>query len=275
MITVSVICAFLLVMPVFADYDASVIQQVQQALNDAGFDCGTPDGVAGNMTAEAVRAFQEANGLTADGQISDELIQALGLASSADGNDGNAAVPADTEEQAGEASNDSLFDISKFDETMYEGSWYTIERGSVPDLAYEIYIPAEWTPEPATSVTGTPAVKFTLPEEFSQAEFEIDELASPEQLNAAGGEALASFTAAAEKISINDIDADIYYIGMYDPNPDSFTYKGYTDMITVLDEAGLFSIGISSSTLDDPLNVEEMEAFMPVAKNVLNSLRMA
>ena len=35
-------------------YDSTIIQQVQQALNDAGFDCGTPDGIAGKGTAAAV-----------------------------------------------------------------------------------------------------------------------------------------------------------------------------------------------------------------------------
>ena len=40
----------------YAEYDAATVEQVQQALNDAGFDCGTPDGIAGEMTAAAIRA---------------------------------------------------------------------------------------------------------------------------------------------------------------------------------------------------------------------------
>ena len=53
----------------YAEYDAATVEQVQQALNDAGFDCGTPDGIAGEMTAAAIRAYEEANGLPADGEI--------------------------------------------------------------------------------------------------------------------------------------------------------------------------------------------------------------
>ena len=61
----------------YAEYDAATVEQVQQALNDAGFDCGTPDGIAGEMTAAAIRAYEEANGLPADGEIDEELISKL------------------------------------------------------------------------------------------------------------------------------------------------------------------------------------------------------
>ena len=69
----------MMAVPVHADYDASVTQQVQQKLNEAGFDCGMPDGVAGAKTEEAIRAFQESRNLTADGVISEELLESLGL----------------------------------------------------------------------------------------------------------------------------------------------------------------------------------------------------
>ena len=41
--------------PCFADYDRETVRQVQEALNKAGFDCGTPDGIAGKKTAGAVQ----------------------------------------------------------------------------------------------------------------------------------------------------------------------------------------------------------------------------
>lgn len=61
------------------DTDKATVKAVQQALNDAGYDCGTPDGVAGKKTAAAITAYQEANGLEATGEIDDALLAALGL----------------------------------------------------------------------------------------------------------------------------------------------------------------------------------------------------
>ncbi len=78
-IVTAALSCLMMAVPVHADYDASVTQQVQQKLNEAGFDCGMPDGVAGAKTEEAIRAFQESRNLTADGVISEELLEALGL----------------------------------------------------------------------------------------------------------------------------------------------------------------------------------------------------
>lgn len=55
------------------------VQKVQEALNTSGFDCGTPDGVAGEKTAEVIRAYQEANGLEVTGEINTELLTQLGI----------------------------------------------------------------------------------------------------------------------------------------------------------------------------------------------------
>lgn len=76
-----IICSFLLVSIVFSA-DNSVVMQVQQRLNEEGYDCGTADGIAGSMTAAAISAFQEAHGMTVDGQISDALLEALQLSGS-------------------------------------------------------------------------------------------------------------------------------------------------------------------------------------------------
>lgn len=45
------------------------IKLVQAALKEAGFDPGAIDGKMGTKTKNAIRAFQKANGLTADGKI--------------------------------------------------------------------------------------------------------------------------------------------------------------------------------------------------------------
>ena len=43
------------------------VRELQQALNELGYDCGTADGVYGTRTVAAVKAFQQDNGLTPDG----------------------------------------------------------------------------------------------------------------------------------------------------------------------------------------------------------------
>jgi len=59
--------------------DKATVKQVQQALNDAGFNCGTPDGIAGKNTANAIQSYQQAHGLTVTGTITGELLDAMGL----------------------------------------------------------------------------------------------------------------------------------------------------------------------------------------------------
>ena len=60
--------------------DKPTVKAVQQALNDAGYNCGTPDGSAGKKTKAAVTQFQTDKGLEVTGQIDDALLEALGIA---------------------------------------------------------------------------------------------------------------------------------------------------------------------------------------------------
>ena len=63
-----------------AEYtDRATVMKVQQALNDKGYDCGTPDGVSGNKTKGAIRQYQTDNGMEATGAIDDALYESLGL----------------------------------------------------------------------------------------------------------------------------------------------------------------------------------------------------
>ena len=59
--------------------DQETIQNVQAALNNAGYECGTPDGVAGAKTYEALNAYQKANGLPVSNDITDSLLEKLNL----------------------------------------------------------------------------------------------------------------------------------------------------------------------------------------------------
>ncbi|KFB11217.1 peptidoglycan-binding protein [Nitratireductor basaltis] len=53
------------------------IQNIQAILNQVGFDAGAPDGIMGNKTRMALKAFQKANGLDATGEVNDQVVRAL------------------------------------------------------------------------------------------------------------------------------------------------------------------------------------------------------
>ena len=55
-----------------------VVSKVQVALSHLGFDIGTPDGHAGPKTAEAIKAFERATGMTELGAINPRLLAVLG-----------------------------------------------------------------------------------------------------------------------------------------------------------------------------------------------------
>jgi membrane-bound lytic murein transglycosylase B len=57
--------------------DAGAAAELQERLNAAGFDAGTPDGVFGRRTEAAIRAFQQARGLPVTGVASPELLAML------------------------------------------------------------------------------------------------------------------------------------------------------------------------------------------------------
>ena len=50
---------------------------LQTALNERGFDSGTPDGLMGPATRDALRRFQRSVGLVADGYPTLDLLQRL------------------------------------------------------------------------------------------------------------------------------------------------------------------------------------------------------
>lgn len=56
-----------------------VVAEVQRRLKNWGYYSGVVDGVYGSKTEEAVRFFQRRNGLSADGQVGNKTLAALGI----------------------------------------------------------------------------------------------------------------------------------------------------------------------------------------------------
>ncbi|MBP3902384.1 MAG: peptidoglycan-binding protein [Blautia sp.] len=62
------------------DYaDKNIITVVQTKLNEAGYDCGTPDGVVGAKTRQAIKDYRASKGLAESETIDSELFNALTL----------------------------------------------------------------------------------------------------------------------------------------------------------------------------------------------------
>ncbi|HYD30337.1 MAG TPA: peptidoglycan-binding domain-containing protein [Azospirillaceae bacterium] len=60
-----------------------VVRDIQQALNNQGFDAGDVDGMWGPRTQAALRNFEQSKGMQADGQLDQETMAALGVDASA------------------------------------------------------------------------------------------------------------------------------------------------------------------------------------------------
>lgn len=66
----------------------TVVSQIQTKLKNWGYYDGDVDGMYGSATERAVRAFQRKNGLTADGKVGAQTLEALGLPADSGGNSG-------------------------------------------------------------------------------------------------------------------------------------------------------------------------------------------
>lgn len=61
-------------------YDRTVVRYVQQALNKLGYDCGTPDGVAGSNTEKQIIQYKTDKKLSnTDEKIDKVLLESIGL----------------------------------------------------------------------------------------------------------------------------------------------------------------------------------------------------
>lgn len=87
--------------------------QVQQALTQAGFFTGKVDGIIGKKTRAAIRAFQEANGLTVDGRCGPLTWEKLKPYASE-------AVPASSDLTVSETDNTLVEEIEQSNPTGHE-----------------------------------------------------------------------------------------------------------------------------------------------------------
>jgi peptidoglycan hydrolase-like protein with peptidoglycan-binding domain len=77
------ICGLLVAAPVVAgggmQKDSQSVMQIQEKLKQQGFDVGEADGKWGPKTAEALKDFQEKEGLQASGELDQETLDKLGV----------------------------------------------------------------------------------------------------------------------------------------------------------------------------------------------------
>jgi len=59
--------------------NSSMVRNVQKVLNSCGYKCGTADGILGKKTKQALKKYQKANGLKANGVIGKSTVKAMGL----------------------------------------------------------------------------------------------------------------------------------------------------------------------------------------------------
>lgn len=122
-LVLAALLALSMVAALAAEYkDKATVKQVQQALNDAGYDCGTPDGSAGKKTKNAIKAYQADNGMAETGVVDDALLAAM-----------NIPVPETQNEKKGKKANSGASDAALQEITFQDIPW-----GATPDEAKAI-----------------------------------------------------------------------------------------------------------------------------------------
>jgi len=60
-------------------YKTATVKKVQCRLNKLGYKCGTPNGICGTKTKNAIKKFQKKKGITVNGKINKTLLKKLNL----------------------------------------------------------------------------------------------------------------------------------------------------------------------------------------------------
>lgn len=80
----------------------ATVTEIQTRLKEWGYYSGAVDGVYGSKTEAAVKYFQSSNGLSADGQVGNQTLAALGITPSDSGNSGGGSAGAGGGDQSGD-----------------------------------------------------------------------------------------------------------------------------------------------------------------------------
>ena len=70
----------------------STVKQIQSKLKSWGYYSGSVDGIYGNATEKAVRAFQKKNGRTVDGKAGPQTLKAMGISAGSAASSGSGDV---------------------------------------------------------------------------------------------------------------------------------------------------------------------------------------
>ena len=95
------------------------VKEVQRRLREWGYYSGAVDGIYGSGTAEAVRAFQKKNGLTADGVVGKATYAALGM------NDSYQVLDKESNGQSSDYSRNDLYLLAIVIHAEARGEIYT------------------------------------------------------------------------------------------------------------------------------------------------------
>lgn len=60
-------------------YNKATVKKVQTKLNRKGYDCGTPDGIRGSKTSDAIREYQKDHDLKVTGTVNASLLKSLNI----------------------------------------------------------------------------------------------------------------------------------------------------------------------------------------------------
>ncbi len=125
------------------------VTELQQNLNALGYSAGEADGIYGGNTANAVKAFQRDNGLTADGIVGpatqsaiDLKMRSSGSAAGSTGDTGTitAGVNVRAEAKSGSTILGTLSKGTKVTVLGISGSWVHVKSGSLTGYVFEDYI---------------------------------------------------------------------------------------------------------------------------------------
>ena len=109
------------------------VRRLQQALIQLGFLSGSADGVFGNKTEEAVRKFQKANHLEADGlagKKTQAILFAADTVNASAGSSSSAASPASVAESAAPVSQTPASDSGSVAVNLFSGNYRVLSLGS-------------------------------------------------------------------------------------------------------------------------------------------------